>query len=449
MYARRIMIYVQVIACLLAASSFKATASGKSLKRVDDPVVIECGRFAVLNKTPLDRLALMVRSGEAWRPVPFQVDEKKPSGDYAFTRGKRASSDPVAGMDSNDELVFMAADSGDRAMHPPLPERARAAEEIELRDPKTGEKAWVYLVEFEGKAPRSKADYVDFSLDPGRDRWRLVTTEYIMEGNDTFPFPDVIAKNLSSRIDSAEAGPDLIDRLKTRGKLYGPFNVSVDLMLDTIWKAETKAWIDGPVRVLQSSQGYFGFPVFKLEMGGDTTINYYRNHVVWPMHVAVPVDLGFALKKVDLKAYMDFSAGAYGNHCFSDVNEYDEDVVLDGKMSEAEKALNTESPTEWIAGSGPSGGMLCRVEFPPEWDAVEILPYYLDDKSIEDRPEDVPGVSAAGFDLVGFEKLGPFQGTYYQYFYFKRELSVDDAGTLLDILDNPLELKVNAYEERN
>jgi hypothetical protein len=144
-----------------------------------------------------------------------------------------------------------------------------------------------------------------------------------------------------------------------------------------------------------------------------------------------------------MTAYMDFSPAVYGSRVFSDVNPYNDQVVLDGKMEDAEKNLVMDKRTNWVAGFGEQGAMMCRVFFPEKWKVVQILPFYVDDAARMDKPEDNPGVSAPGFNFVGFEELGALSGTYYQYFYFKNRITPDNAGELLDILDQPLRTQVN------
>ena len=56
--------------------------------------------------TAIDQIHAMIFTSQAWQMIPFQVDERDSSGSY-FT------ADQTAGLDANDELVFMAADAGD------------------------------------------------------------------------------------------------------------------------------------------------------------------------------------------------------------------------------------------------------------------------------------------------------------------------------------------------
>jgi hypothetical protein len=74
-------------------------------------------------------------------------------------------------MDGDDELVFVARDAGVRAARDELPGEHDDAREIELRDPATGSRAWVYLLHFSGEPPpRSTARYASFDATENRAR---------------------------------------------------------------------------------------------------------------------------------------------------------------------------------------------------------------------------------------------------------------------------------------
>ena len=113
-------------------------AEHKTITRVDDPVVVESSDFDVLFGAPIENLALMALRRDSWEPVPFQIDQKKPDGTYAFTHGPEASKDPDPNLDANDDLVFMVKDTGDRAGTDQMPEKAGAAIELTITDPKNG-----------------------------------------------------------------------------------------------------------------------------------------------------------------------------------------------------------------------------------------------------------------------------------------------------------------------
>ena len=98
----------------------------------------------------------------------FPADEQDAAGHWVLDHGPGASPEVrPAILDDNGEMLFMAADAGERAGRAGLPDVAPAAE-IRLHDPLTGSDRWVYLLAFAGAAPRSSAAYVRY--DAAHDR---------------------------------------------------------------------------------------------------------------------------------------------------------------------------------------------------------------------------------------------------------------------------------------
>jgi hypothetical protein len=388
----------------------------------------------------------MARQQGAWVPVPFQIDQKKPDGTYAFTNGPEASLDPDPNLDANDELVFMVKDSGDRAEEGKWPEGAQTIIELKLSDPTDGGQGWLYLAGFSGRAPRSPRDYIKLELDQARHYRRVVTYEYIMGGPMDRVYPDYLA---AAKLPDGEPGKDVLDRLKMRGKLGLPFGISIPFVFDDMTRSRDLGWIDGPVRVLVLSEGWLELTDFiKLSGQGHSLISYYVNYMVWPMVFEIPSFAVTDIKVEDFCGYMDFNPEVYGSHSFSAANPLNPDVIFDGKMSEAEKNLDLNTEIDWVAGFGPQGAMVNRLVLDPRLPGYKQLPYYLDDAQRIDQPEDNPGVSAAGYRLEGLvlDKDQP-PSTAYQYYYYMSTLKPEDVHRVLDILDHPVKVGVSEVEK--
>lgn len=422
---------------LVLPSPFQAEI--KTIQRVDDPVVMESRVLTALLKSPLDRLALMVRTGEVWAPIPFQIDEKKPDGSYAFTLGPLAGPDPDPTLDANDELVFMVKDTGDRVEDQKWPEAAEAVMEIEVSDPKNGQKGWAYLVRFSGPAPRSQDDYIRVETDQARNYRKVITYEYVMGGPLNVLYPD----HMSAReLPNGRPGVDVLDRLKMRGEFVLPLGLSIPLIMDEMTKSKDKGLIDGPVRVLSLAEGYLELAKhIKIKGEGYSLITYYVNHMIWPMVMELP--MARLLKIENFHGYLDFNQNVFGSCNFSAANPYHEGVVFDGRMGEAEKKLDTETNIDWNAGFGPQGAIIHRLYFEPRQAVSKQLHYFIDDATMKDPPEDFPGVFGAGYHLVFPEELLP-QSTVYQYYYFLSRLRPEEVSRILDILDHPVEVRVKA-----
>jgi len=412
-------------------------AQEKTLTRQDDPVVMAGRQFQPRPAGPAGQLALVAWRDHAWAPVPFQIDQKKPDGSYCFTQGPEAGADPDPDFDANDELVFMAKDSGDRAEPGEWPAGARTVREIELTDPQSGEQGWLYLAGFAGQTPRSGEDYIRVEVDPAAHYRRVITYEYIMGGPMDRVYPDFMAANRAE----GSRGKDVLDRLKMRGEVVLPMGITVPFAFDEMTKAQDVGWIDGPVRVLHLAQGYIEIAkYFRFKIEGYSLISYYVNHMIWPIALSAPGS-SHIIKTVNFRGYMDFCPAVYGSYPFSAANPLSEQVILDGHMSEAEKHLDTRTPIAWNAGFGPQGALVSRLFTVPPIPGQKQLPYYLDDATVNDPPEACPGVSAVGYTLVNPSGEQPPGVITYQYYYFLNQLQPEQVQRILDILDHPLQVK--------
>jgi hypothetical protein len=420
----------------------------KTMTRVDDPVVVEASDFDVLFGAPMENLALMALRGEAWSPVPFQIDQKKPDGTYAFTDGPAASKDPDPDLDANDDLVFMVKDTGDRAGSGQLPGDAGAIVEIIVTDPKNGNRGWLYLARYPGRAPRSPDDYIRVVIEEDTGYRGVVTYECFMGGPMDRMYPDRVGRVNPD----GSLGVDVLDRLKMRGVARFPLGITINFNMDEMVKVEDKAFIDGPVRVLQLAEGGMEVASFvKWKGAGGSVISYYVNHMIWPLTIEVPIppDLPDFIKAVlpelEVHGYMDFNENVYQSYSFSEANPYNQAVILDGKMSEAEKQLDRETPVEWIGGSGPQGAIFSRLFLPEhiagQW---EKRTFYVDDKTVDDSPEEHPGLTGVGFNLGGPTpmKYKPGGDVFLIYIYFKTDLDPEKASNIIDILDHPVTVEV-------
>jgi len=193
------------LACgAVALAALPAHAAGKrapKLKRAEEPVVLEGSQLARLNGTAPDRLVAYrykrARHGKgSWKRVPVQVDERAqidfglpnggpPSGDATVygtapdgttalqytDPGTFVGADPNPSLDGDDEVAFMAKDTGARAPHElPAGVKRAGATEVAVRDPLTKAKGWLYLFEagpkLDGEAKRDYVNY-DFVLQSG------------------------------------------------------------------------------------------------------------------------------------------------------------------------------------------------------------------------------------------------------------------------------------------
>src|SRR5207253_11472020 len=147
---------------------------------------------------PVDRLIGYRWTGSHFEQIPFQVDEmftrylsNEASGfsiysgqdqhtTYAFDReGFRYTAsdpadpchaiaasaemkDPVKGLDSNDEIAFMAADAGPQAPAGAIrPARIAGVKQVQIVDPQTLESSYVYVMLAADDGPKPAFDGSD------------------------------------------------------------------------------------------------------------------------------------------------------------------------------------------------------------------------------------------------------------------------------------------------
>ena len=171
------------------------------------------------NATPVDRILGYAWNGESFEQIPFQVDEmftrylsNNNSGfslysetdqhtSYAFDReGFRwldsdpnnpclaqprspVAEDPVPGLDTDDELVFMARDASQKApVDATLPEGIAESYEVAVTDPANQTASFVYVMKAEQEGPRAEFDasngYVRYERDADSNLFLFSESSY-------------------------------------------------------------------------------------------------------------------------------------------------------------------------------------------------------------------------------------------------------------------------------
>jgi hypothetical protein len=435
----RVMVVIAGVILILAGQELKA----QTISRTDDPVVVKGEKMRLLAGTEINRLSLMRWQVKGWEAVPFQVDEKDSNDEYVFTEGDKTTQDTDPGFDANDELIFMVSDAGARRPDGKVPAGAGKGVELELVDPVDSGRAWVYLFHFEKDAPRSEKDYVEMSLDRVNQVARVEAKSYILES-----VANAVYYNYLSLIHSdGTRTPDLIDRLKIRGIVSVFFGtLKIPFNFDDLVKSRITAWTDGPVRLIRRGEGYLEVAAIELKGEGYSIGYYYPGFFIYPMTLDIPLDLKRILTDIDLHGATDFTENAYGWHYYDKYNPFCAEVMLDGRMSDAEKNMKYSEDRDWHVNTGPQGTFLHRIFFPAEWKFITKGLFYVDNAQLEDPPEDNPGLVATGYHFDRFVNLRKGSATYWMHYYFPQDFKVGDEARILNILDHPLEVKVHTIK---
>jgi hypothetical protein len=355
---------------------------------------------------PVNRIIGYRWTGSKFEQIPFQVDEmftrylsNEASGfsiysgqdqhtTYAFDReGFRYTKsdpndpckavpdspvmkDPVKGLDSNDELAFMASDAGPQAPADAIrPAGMAGVKQIQIVDPQTGTSSYVYVMLARADGPRADTGehYVHYQRDANADTFVFSQSSYSNYGNaaqGVYCTPDgQIVRNAdgtpkigrrrpldtatvttdryrfrydgrwlmtSLRIkphDATDYGPDIIDRWKARAFAQDPGSETPCCGYeeeDTNWGGSSTLLGErvGPVRVMRETWGAdSGTNAIRQE-------TFYRDEMrqkTWlRVHVIPPLD--------GIYAQRDFSAGKV-DRFYNSRNPAG--VAIDGRNDEA------------------------------------------------------------------------------------------------------------------
>ncbi len=434
--ANKLQSLVLFLAFLLLAAPYSSgkVIEEKSITREADPVIVTGNKLKKFLGKPKDKLRLYTRKKGNFIPIPYQIDELTPEGEYAFTNGKEAVEDADKGLiDDNDELVFMARDTGDRISPEGWPPENLGGMEIEVNDPLDGKKGWVYLLEFSKPPERSKVDYVSMDLSGGI--YRIKARNYYL---DNAEYPPNAFRPTVTLITPAAGGDntDIYDSPRQR--------ITVSLLSFTVRKNEkdikTKivASIDGPVRIINKNEIRLRL-IWKLWIPtlGSVTKLYY-SHYDLPTNLQFPINLDKRAPS-RLRVSFDLVDSAIGYKFYNSHNP--NPVVIDGIMSPEEKSLDRSYP-DWNVVTGVHGTQINRFTYPRRLRGKDHRLYYMDDSKLPDPPEMVPGqIGHAGFDV---DLTGVKSGVHplIYHVYYPGGFEIGDEVKYLNILDHPLAIVV-------
>jgi hypothetical protein len=216
--------------------------------RTDALVVLPGALLPALSGEPTDQIAAYAARNDRLEPIPFQVDERDPIGRYVLDRRVQGEAADLpkddARMDANDEAVFEAADAGMRILPSAWPPH-RAGEEVEIDDPSSGEKRYVYLLAVDASPPPPRRDV---RYDPGGSG-RVQARGYDL----SFGASPTILQALSVPPEAGGTGVNLLRG--TSHKLYSrltPYLLSLRIKRDeNDVKATVVGYREGPVRMIR------------------------------------------------------------------------------------------------------------------------------------------------------------------------------------------------------
>ena len=275
---RRVNSVVALALAFLVCFAYHSPLSANVLDRDCDPVILDGGQLNDLIGLSPDKVVAF-RYSSGWVQIPLQIDERAlndfgtvydtiPLGvttvGYADA-GTFAGADPDPTFDSNDELVFMAKDAGDRVPSgTPNPAGVILGSRVEVivGNPLNGQACYVYLFETDGTLnPGAGTSYVTYTFNllsgpylttyntlvgPNPENSQVTTPHYATH------FSDRWIRDELNVFTGVASGVDILDRHKNA---FAPGNcVRTE---DTFSAGEGAFFVNksGPVRGIRSYIG--------------------------------------------------------------------------------------------------------------------------------------------------------------------------------------------------
>jgi hypothetical protein len=354
--------------------------------RIDGQYLSPCGG------RPIAQLALYGCAYSACQPIPFQIDEQDAARHWMLDHGPGASTDERSEvLDDNGEMLFMAADAGDRAGRADLPATAPAAE-IRVHDPLTGSDRWVYLLAFAGTAPRSPASYVRY--DAAHDRVAGARVRLGFSGG----IPDYLAV-----VGEASGGErNLLDRLKVRATATFLFGLIHFSRSEADLSTEFAGWRQGPIRVIRNQQQWIrlGWGIHSPTFGSYTY--FYRDFAELPVALRLNFPPTYFFTDIAIRTVLDFR-DLRGWSVL--VPSLPQPIPIDGVMGRQKMALNNQQDS-WFALMGPDITLLNALQVSPSLASTRRRLLYRETGQAQ-PPESVPGEEPGiGYQLDQWGHVG-------------------------------------------
>ncbi len=371
-------------AFLVATWVLGSAGWASTLSRPSDPVVMTGSTLPTLVGRLPGRIVAF-RYSEGWHQIPVQIDERK-QVDFGLVYNSSATgiltltytdpntycgSDSDPNFDSDDELVFMARDAGDRAgpgAGEPASVISSGSIEVRVEDPLTGGVGYVYLFVSDGSLlPGAGVDYISYGFNllsgtyipnyrtqsgPNPEDSAIVSPYYRTHFSDRW-----VCNELNLYAGGA-SGADILDRHKS---LFGP---GVCQRTETTFSNGEGAFFvnkDGPVRALRSYMGANSGPLTQ------------RTHVFYDRRQDVLTNLRVHAIPGIMDLY-DYSAQATGMYYYNNLNT--QGVLVNGVPDTV-----TAGSITWEMATGSQGSLVISHQIQTNVSPFSYTTYYSDDST--------------------------------------------------------------------
>jgi hypothetical protein len=352
---RSLLVMLAVASSAVAAPADRVVVDAKTLTRVHDPVVVRTGLLAGAPDRATARYRLYAARQGTLVPIPFQFDARGPDGELVLSAD---GADVDFSFDDDDELVFMAKDTGDRLGTGDLPPASDAALEVTVTDRTHAQQGWAYLVHFPSDPPpRSPIRYATF--DTSRQEARAVSYEVSYSHEPSNYLAAV-------RVPPAAGGTgeNLFARIMMR--ISPTFSLLVTTWRTTLTERSFSVVSDGvkngPVRAIrrvrQSLDRGRAFPEVP---NGRVYTYYYASSFTTPSTFSIPWLVLKTLRGFDFESVAELGAPAAGMRYWDASNP--SGISFTGEA----RPEGADGDHDWWVISGSSGTCLQSLLIPDEW----------------------------------------------------------------------------------
>ena len=405
------------------------------LQRPYEPVIINGSAFPELSGdvVPVNELFLFAYNAatQSWRQVPMQIDEVDSTGSFFGT------SDGL--LDDNDQIVFMAADAGDRAPFNDWIDDADARRytrfEIGLSDPLSGGgQAYLYLYRSATLTREGVVSYMQYipAADTSQFAADSVQGLTYKQGHSAETGLPTFLSILNSQ--QGTASQDLIDLLKVRIQIKLPLFPIIFTISESNFHAINVKSKAGPVRIIREVEDEVRLDSNVFDTA-NVVIKFYPNSFILSGNLRFTSGTGFQLIRVSL----DLDTTATGMEFYNPNNG---PVAVDARPDTIDKTILVHPQLNWDMVTGDPGSIIkiIRINLDSLNNATASLYYHDAPSGAADGTDDTGdkvSFGDVGLQLSGTDINGLFP-IFIENFFLPGRQTPETAALLRDQVDQPL-----------
>jgi hypothetical protein len=418
---------------LILVSSTSGGRANKNLNRSEDFILFTGELVPTMIGCETQSLHLYTYDPSGFHAIPFQIDKRDSEGRFVFPN--ETMRDPLRDgtcLDSNDEMVFLIWDVGERAAEKAGVRGVERGVEIEINDPLDGAKAWVYLFYRPGSDPPATEDYISHREEAGEE---FIKSDYY---DLRIQLNRIGMHYLGLRRPDGNWGEDILEGQRFGIKatlLHGA--IPVRFPEQEITKRIIGV-IDGPVRVVRGVLGHIKVKGIGLEMINETFYIYYPNGTVSPISLSFPVPISKVFLNLEAYTAMSYTDSIIGSTYLNPSNP--QGVSLDGKP---DPEIDEKSDNTYIMVKGPQGAII-DVADKGDFEKFQIIRTTLIHDTLYEKDPN-KGEITAGFWFRNTGKIPKGTYNYTIYHYFPCPFTEQKPREILNMIEHPLELDVQSF----